>query len=46
MMLTTSPSSADRERAKQMEELIGFETKPLMESMLNRVLEEHFSQYL
>jgi CheY-like chemotaxis protein len=43
MMLTTSLNPADKERAIKIQEITGFETKPLTEEMLTHILETHFS---
>ena len=44
MMLTTSSNPLDVERAKQIEEVTGYEVKPLTEEMLNEILAQHFSE--
>ena len=44
MMLTTSLNPADMERAKNIKEITGFETKPLTPEMLRKILETYFSE--
>lgn len=43
VMLTTSLNPDDRQKANDMPEISGFESKPLTEEKLNRILKEHFS---
>jgi CheY-like chemotaxis protein len=42
IVLTTSESPADVEKAKEFKEVSGFKVKPLSEEALNSILEEHF----
>jgi len=46
MILTTSENPADIRRAKEIEEVTGFETKPLSEKMMMEILNQHFQDYL
>lgn len=46
MILTTSANPDDIRRAKEIEEVTGFETKPLTEEMMTRLLNQHFPDYL
>ena len=43
MMLTTSVNPSDRERAERIQEITGFETKPLIRENLQKILDEHFA---
>ena len=43
VMLTTSVSPADEERAGQMPEINSFQSKPMTKEMLNDILERYFS---
>jgi CheY-like chemotaxis protein len=45
MMLTTSANPDDIEKAKHIEDVTGFKTKPLTEEMLNEIIDEHFADY-
>jgi CheY-like chemotaxis protein len=45
MMLTTSANPDDVDKAKQIEDVTGFKTKPLTEEMLNGIIDEYFSDY-
>ena len=44
VMLTTSLNPADKERARKIKEITGFETKPITPEMLTRILATHFSE--
>ncbi len=44
LMLTTSPNPVDKERAKNVPEINGFETKPLTAESFNRILSKYFSK--
>src|ERR1700722_4166932 len=46
MILTTSANPDDIKKAKEIEEVTGFETKPLTEEMMTGILTEHFQDYL
>ena len=46
IILTTSLNPDDIERAKQIEDVTGFETKPLSKEILTEILEKHFNDYL
>ncbi len=46
MMLTTSANPDDIQRAKEIEEVTGFKTKPLSPEMLNDILNNYFPDYL
>ena len=43
IMLTTSQNPADFKRAKEIEEVTGFEVKPLSEEILSEIMNRHFS---
>ncbi len=43
VMLTTSENPADKKRSTQFPDIIGFNSKPLSEEMLTKILEEYFS---
>jgi len=43
VMLTTSVSPSDKVKAEQFPDIVGFNSKPLTEEMLTKILEEHFS---
>jgi CheY-like chemotaxis protein len=43
VMLTTSLNPDDRAKANDMPEIAGFESKPLTEEKLNKILKEHFA---
>lgn len=45
MMLTTSANPDDMRRAKEIEELTGYQTKPLTTEMLNEIVDTYFSDY-
>ena len=42
LMLTTSANPADVARARMIEEVTGFETKPLTPTMLTKILKDYF----
>jgi len=44
VMLTTSTNPSDKERAGQFPDIIGFNSKPLTEEILNRILERNFPE--
>ena len=46
VMLTTSLNPDDKLKANEMPEIAGFESKPLTEEKLNKILKEHFSSNL
>jgi len=46
MILTTSANPDDIQKAKKIEEVTGFETKPLTREMMMGILKEHFQDYL
>jgi len=43
IMLTTSISPADKEKAEKLPEITAFQSKPMTPEMLNDILERHFS---
>ena len=43
VMLTTSISPADKEKAAQISEITSFQSKPMTKEMLKDILERHFS---
>jgi len=43
VMLTTSLNPDDKVKAHEMPEIAGFESKPLTEEKLNKILKEHFA---
>jgi len=43
IMLTTSISPADQEKAERMPEIASFQSKPMTHEMLTDILERHFS---
>lgn len=45
MMLTTSANPADLKRAQELEDVTGYQTKPLSTEMLNEILDNYFSDY-
>jgi len=45
VMLTTSVSPADKEKADQMPEINSFQTKPMTKEMLNNILERYFPDF-
>ena len=46
VILTTSANPDDMERAKEIQEVTGFETKPLCSELLREILQQHFQDYL
>jgi CheY-like chemotaxis protein len=46
VILTTSANPDDIKRAKEIQEVTGFETKPLSKEILTEILEQHFPDYL
>jgi len=46
MILTTSANPDDIKKAKEIEEVTGFETKPLTEEIMKEILNQHFQDYL
>ena len=46
VILTTSANPDDIKRAKEIQDVTGFETKPLSEELLNEILQKHFQDYL
>jgi len=46
VILTTSANPDDLKKAKQIQEVTGFETKPLSKEMMTELLKEHFRDYL
>jgi len=46
MILTTSANPDDIKKAKEIEEVTGFETKPLTKEMMVEILNQHFQDYL
>ena len=46
IILTTSANPDHIRRAKEIQEVTGFETKPLSKEILTEILEEHFQEYL
>jgi CheY-like chemotaxis protein len=46
VILTTSANPDDLERAKQIKDVTGYETKPLSKELLTQILEQHFQDYL
>ena len=45
IMLTTSISPADQEKAEKMPEISSFQSKPMTPEMLNDILEHYFSDH-
>ena len=45
VILTTSANPDDMKKAKEIEEVTGFETKPLSEELLTEILQEHFQDH-
>ena len=45
MMLTTSANPDDIRKAKEIEEVTGYQTKPLTTEMLNEILDTYFLDY-
>jgi CheY-like chemotaxis protein len=46
MILSTSANPDDIARAKEIQEVTGFETKPLTEEMMTGIINQHFQDYL
>jgi len=46
MILTTSANPDDIKKAKEIEEVTGYETKPLTEDMMVEILNQYFQDYL
>ena len=46
MILSTSANPDDIKRAKEIEEVTGFQTKPLSKEMMIGILNEHFQDYM
>ena len=46
MILSTSANPDDIKRAKEIEEVTGFKTKPLTEEMMTGILNQYFQDYL
>ncbi len=46
MFLTTSVNPEDMKRAKEIEEVSGFETKPLSINSMREILREYFKDYI
>lgn len=46
VILTTSANPDDIKRAKEIEDVTGFETKPLTQELLTEILEQHFPAHL
>ena len=46
MILTTSANPDDIKKAKEIEEITGFETKPLSRDIMMEILNQHFQDYL
>ena len=46
MMLSTSANPDEIQRAKEIEEVSGFQTKPLTPESMTEILQEHFEKYL
>ena len=46
LILTTSANPDDIKKANEIKEVTGIETKPLSEEIVNRLLSEHFQDYL
>lgn len=45
VMLTTSANPDDLKRAREMEDVTGYKTKPLSKEMLTEILNSYFSDY-
>ena len=45
MMLSTSANPDEIKRAKEIEEVSGFQTKPLTPETMTEILQEHFDKY-
>jgi CheY-like chemotaxis protein len=46
LMLTTSVNPSDMQKAQDIKEISGFETKPLTKETLEQVLKDHFADFL
>ena len=46
MMLSTSANPDEIQKAKEIEEVSGFQTKPLTPESMTEILQEHFAKYL
>ncbi len=46
MILTTSANPDDIKKAKEIEEVTGFETKPLTKEIMEEILNQYFQDYL
>lgn len=46
MILTTSANPDDIRRAEKLQQVTGFETKPLSKEVLSEILREHFKDHL
>jgi len=46
VILTTSANPDDIKKAKQIQEVTGFETKPLSKEIMTELLNEHFKDYI
>lgn len=46
LILTTSANPDDIKRAKEIQEVTGFETKPLTKELLTDILQQHFQDHL
>lgn len=46
IILTTSANPEHMEKAKEIQDVTGFETKPLTKEMLSDILNKHFQDYL
>ncbi len=46
MILTTSANPDDIKKAKEIEDITGFETKPLSREIMMEILNQHFQDYL
>jgi CheY-like chemotaxis protein len=46
IILTTSANPEHIEKAKEIEDVTGFETKPLTKEMLTEILQEHFQNHI
>ncbi len=46
IILTTSANPDDIKRAKEVQDVTGFETKPLTQELLTEILEQYFPDYL
>ena len=46
VILSTSANPDDLKRAREIQEVTGFETKPLSKEILMEILEKHYKEYL